>query len=42
MIETSIALLNFWQSSDGANDPLIVIETKRLTQAYLAVYLDEA
>jgi AcrR family transcriptional regulator len=40
MVETSMALLNFWQSSDGANDPLIIAEAKRFSQAYLAAYLD--
>jgi AcrR family transcriptional regulator len=40
MVETSIAMLNFWQSADGANDPLIIAEAKRFSQAYLASYLD--
>jgi AcrR family transcriptional regulator len=40
MVETSIALLNFWQSSDGANDPLIIVEAKRFATAYLSAYLD--
>lgn len=40
MVETSISLLNFWQSSDGANDPLIIVEAKRFATAYLSVYLD--
>jgi hypothetical protein len=40
MVETSIALANFWQSADGANDPLIIVEAKRFATAYLSAYLD--
>jgi AcrR family transcriptional regulator len=39
LVETSIALLNFWQSTGDDKDPRIVEEAKTMARSYLAAYL---
>jgi AcrR family transcriptional regulator len=39
LVETSIALLNFWQSTGPDKDPRIVEEAKTMARSYLAAYL---
>jgi len=39
LVETSIALLNFWQSTGPDKDPRIVEEAKAMARSYLAAYL---
>jgi AcrR family transcriptional regulator len=40
LVETSIALLNYWQSNDGSGDPKIIEEAKLMARSYLSSYLD--
>jgi|GEM_PF-4659997 len=40
LIETSMALLNYWQSLENGNDRAIIGEAKLMAKGYLAAYLD--
>jgi AcrR family transcriptional regulator len=40
LIETSMALLNYWQSIENGNDRAIIGEAKLMAKGYLAAYLD--
>ena len=39
LVELQVAMLDWWESEEGAHDPAIVRELKVMVKSYLAVHL---